>query len=300
MINLLRLFFMFFITLLAIGCQHDRSSSQIIFSESEVMPVASQDEKPSPVRIAISSVLSPTDTIMYYRKIADYIGEKLHRPVILIQRKSYNEISMLMINGGADIAILSTGAYITYKHVEGLEAIAMQERMGVPYYYGYVVVHRENEISDINDLRGKNVAFTDPTSYSGYIFVRKKLAELSETPEHFFGRYVFTYNHESSLGAVINKVVDAAAVDSLVFERTKRQNPELVKDLKIIAKTEPIGTGPVVVRSNLPDEEKKIIKESFIFMHEQEPIKSAFQGLFIDRFVPFEPKLYEVTYEMDK
>ncbi|MEH7461052.1 phosphate/phosphite/phosphonate ABC transporter substrate-binding protein [Bacillus thuringiensis] len=300
MINLLRLFFIFFITLLAIGCQHDRSSSQIVFSESEVQPVGSQDGKPSPVRIAISSVLSPTDTIMHYRKIADYIGEKLHRPVILIQRKSYNEISMLMINGGADIAILSTGAYITYKHVEGLEAIAMQERMGVPYYYGYVVVHRQNEISDINDLRGKNVAFTDPTSYSGYIFVRKKLAELSETPEHFFGRYVFTYNHESSLGAVINKVVDAAAVDSLVFERTKRQNPELVKDLKIIAKTEPIGTGPVVVRSNLPDEEKKIIKESFISMHEQEPIKSAFQGLFIDRFVPFEPKLYEVTYEVDK
>ncbi|PEA53810.1 phosphate ABC transporter substrate-binding protein [Bacillus pseudomycoides] len=300
MINLLRLFFIFFITLLAIGCQHDRSSSQIIFSESETMPVGSQDGKPSPVRIAISSVLSPTDTIMYYRKIADYIGEKLHRPVILIQRKSYNEVSMLMINGGADIAILSTGAYITYKHVEGLEAIAMQERMGVPYYYGYVVVHRQNEISDINDLRGKNVAFTDPTSYSGYIFVRKKLAELSETPEHFFGRYVFTYNHESSLGAVINKVVDAAAVDSLVFERTKRQNPELVKDLKIIAKTEPIGTGPVVVRSNLPDEEKEIIKESFISMHEQEAIKSAFQGLFIDRFVPFEPKLYEVTYEMDK
>ncbi|MEH6892068.1 phosphate/phosphite/phosphonate ABC transporter substrate-binding protein [Bacillus sp. JJ864] len=300
MTNWLRLFFIFFITLLAIGCQHDRSSSQIVFSESEIMPVGSQDGKPSPVRIAISSVLSPTDTIMYYRKIADYIGEKLHRPVILIQRKSYNEISMLMINGGADIAILSTGAYITYKHVEGLEAIAMQERMGVPYYYGYVVVHRQNEISDINDLRGKNVAFTDPTSYSGYIFVRKKLAELSETPEHFFGRYVFTYNHESSLGAVINKVVDAAAVDSLVFERTKRQNPELVKDLEIIEKTEPIGTGPVVVRSNLPDEEKKIIKESFISMHEQEPIKSAFQGLFIDRFVPFEPKLYEVTYEMDK
>ncbi|WP_020061390.1 substrate-binding domain-containing protein [Bacillus sp. 123MFChir2] len=300
MINLLRIFFIFFITLLAIGCQHDRSSSQIVFSESEAQPVGSQEGKPSPVRIAISSVLSPTDTIMYYRKIADYIGEKLHRPVILIQRKSYNEISMLMINGGADIAILSTGAYITYKHVEGLEAIAMQERMGVPYYYGYVVVHRQNEISAINDLRGKNVAFTDPTSYSGYIFVRKKLAELSETPEHFFGRYVFTYSHESSLGAVINKVVDAAAVDSLVFERTKRQNPELVKDLKIIAKTEPIGTGPVVVRSNLPDEEKKIIKESFISMHEQEPIKTAFQGLFIDRFVPFEPKLYEVTYEMDK
>lgn len=289
----LRIFFILFITLLVIGCQHERSSPQIVFSESDIMPIGSQDDKPSPVRIAISSVLSKTDTIMYYRKIANYIGEKLHRPVILIQRKSYNEISMLMMNGGADIAILSTGAYITYRHVEGLEAIAMQERMGVPYYYGYVVVHSENEISNIHDLRGKNIAFGDPSSYSGYIFVREKLAELSETPEHFFGRYVFTYNHESSLSAVINGVVDAAAVDSLVYERTKLKNPEQIKHLKIIAKTEPIGTGPVVINSKLPDEEKRIIKESFMSMHEQEIIKPAFQGLFIDRFVPFEPKLYE-------
>ncbi|WP_243526885.1 phosphate/phosphite/phosphonate ABC transporter substrate-binding protein [Bacillus pseudomycoides] len=293
MINWLRLFFILLITLLSIGCQHERSSPQIIFSESDTMPVSSQGDKPSPIRIAISSVLSPTDTIMYYRKIANYIGEKLHRPVILIQRKSYNEISMLMMNGGADIAILSTGAYITYRHVEGLEAIAMQERMGVPYYYGYVVVNSKNELSSIHDLRGKNIAFSDPTSYSGFIFVRKKLAELSETPEHFFSRYVFTYNHESSLSAVINGVVDAAAVDSLVFERTKLKNPELIKDLKIIEKTEPIGTGPVVISSNLPDEEKRIIKESFISMHEQKIIKPAFQGLFIDRFVPFEPQLYE-------
>ncbi|MFD3450266.1 phosphate/phosphite/phosphonate ABC transporter substrate-binding protein [Microbacteriaceae bacterium 4G12] len=293
MTNWLKLFLILLITLFAVGCQHKRSSPQIVFSESDTIDVGSQDDKPSPVRIAISSVLSPTDTIMHYRKIANYIGEKLHRPVILIQRKSYNEISMLMTDGGADIAILSTGAYMTYRHVEGIEAIAMQERMGVPYYYGYVVAHRKKEISSINDLRGKTIAFSDPTSYSGYIFVRKKLAELSETPEHFFGRYVFTYNHESSLSAVINGVVDAAAVDSLVFERTKLKNPELIKDLKIIAKTEPIGTGPVVINSNLSDEEKQIIKESFISMHEQEIIKPALQGLLIDRFVPFEPGLYE-------
>ncbi|MDR4191032.1 PhnD/SsuA/transferrin family substrate-binding protein, partial [Bacillus pseudomycoides] len=71
------------------------------------------------------------------------------------------------------------------------------------------------------------------------------------------------------LSAVLNGVGDAAAVDSLVFERTKLKHPELLKDSKIIAKTEPIGTGLVVIISNLPDEEKRIIKDSFISMLEQ-------------------------------
>ncbi|MFM1655389.1 phosphate/phosphite/phosphonate ABC transporter substrate-binding protein [Brevibacillus sp. B_LB10_24] len=295
-----KMYLILLVALLAGGCQDGRTTYQIVFSESETMPATSQESKPAPLRVAISSVLSPTDTTMYYKKIANYIGEKLDRPAILIQRKSYNEISTLLINGGADIALLSTGAYITYKNVQGLEAIAMQQRMGVPYYYGYIVVNRQDKIADLADLRGKTVAFSDPASFSGYIFTKDKLEEISETPEHFFGRYFFTYNHERSLSAVINRVVDAAAVDSLAFERAKRENPELNKELKIIANSKPIGTGPVVISSKLPEDEKKIIEESFLTMHEQAAMKPALEGLFIDRFVPIEPQLYEVTYEMDE
>ncbi|QDX94384.1 phosphate/phosphite/phosphonate ABC transporter substrate-binding protein [Brevibacillus laterosporus] len=296
MIRMLRILLFILIALLASGCQNGSSSYQIVFSESEVTSVNSQDDEPSPVRVAISSVLSPSDTIMYYRKIADYLGEKLNRPAILIQRKSYNELSMLMMNGGADIALLSSGAYLTYKQVEGLEAIAMQERMGVPYYYGYLVVNRDSNITDINDLRGKSVAITDPTSYSSYIFVSERLAEFGETPEHFFGSYVYTYNHENSLKAVINRVVDAAAVNSLVYEQAKLKDPELADSLQIISKSEPTGTGPVVISSSLSDEEKKVIKEIFLSMHEEETIKPALQGLCIDRFVPFDPQLYDIAY----
>lgn len=282
------------------GCSAGRSSYQIVFAETDNAPVDSRDDSPSPVRVAISSVLSPTDTINYYRAIADYVGDKLNRPAILIQRKSYNEISMLMMNGGADIALLSSGAYLTYKQkqVEGLEAIAMQERMGVPYYYGYLVVNRDSRMTDINDLRGKSIAITDPASYSSYFFISERLAEFGETPEHFFGRYVYTYNHDSSLKAVIDRVVDAAAVNSLVYEQAKRKNPELTDSLHIIAKSKPAGTSPVVISSSLPDEDKKILKEIFLYMHEQEAVKPALQGLFIDRFVPFDPRLYETAYRI--
>ncbi|KPV58224.1 hypothetical protein QJ48_17695 [Paenibacillus sp. A3] len=284
------------LALLSSGCQQGRPHAQITFSESEAAPSDTHDGKSSPVRVAVSSVLSPMNTIMNYRKIANYIGEKLHKPVILIQRKSYSEIGTLMINGGADIALLSTGAYITYRHVEGLEAIAMQERMGVPYYHGYIVVHRDSQIADLNDLRGKSIAFNDPNSYSGYTFVSKKLAEVGETPEHFFGSYVYTYNHENSLKAVINRVVDAVAVNSLVYENTRLKNPELADALKIIDKSKPTGTGPVVISSSLSEEEKTTIKEIFLSMHEQDDLKPALQGLFIDRFVPFESKLYDIAY----
>lgn len=296
MIRLPKMLMIIWLAVLVSGCAANRSNYHIVFSKPADSRSETQEGAPSPVRVAISSVLSPSDTIKYYRTIADYIGEKLNRPAILIQRKSYHEISTLLMNGGADIALLSSGAYLTYKQVEGLEAIAMQERMGVPYYYGYLIVNRDSNIAGIGDLREKSIAITDPASYSSYIFLSKRLAEFGETPEHFFDRYVYTYSHEKSLKAVIDRVVDAAAVNSLVYEQAKRKNPELTESLRIIAKSDPAGTGPVIISNSLPDKDKKLVKELFLSMDEQQVLKPALQGLFIDRFVPFDPQFYDTAY----
>lgn len=280
------------------ACQNNRTSPQIVFAEPDNSPSEFQTDD-TPLRVAISSVLSPIETVMYYREMANFIGEKLNRPAILIQRKSYNEIYNLMIKGGADIAFFPTGAYLTNKDFEGIEPILMQERMGSPYYQGYIVVHSESNIDTLIDLKGKNVVFTDPSSYSGYLFFERYLAQLGETPELFLGRYNFTYQHENTLNAVIDKIVDGAAVNSLALVRAQLEEPERVNQLKIIAESEQVGTGPIVVRSSLPDKEKKIITESFISMHEHEKMLPALQGLYIDRFVPFKPELYEVFNEVD-
>lgn len=278
------------------GCKQGESDYQINFSEMEHIKIQNQEKEAPPIRIAISSVLSPTDTIKYYQQIVEYISDTLDSPAILIQRKSYREIRNLMINNGADIALLSTGAYISFEADKNIEPIATQVRMGVPYYYGYIVVNKQSKVTKFADLKGKSIAFSDPTSYSGYIFINNKLAKLKDTPDHFFNRYIFTYNHDRSLNAVINRVVDAASVDSLAFERAKLQNPELVKDLDIIEKSKPMGTSPVVINRNLPDKTKTKIKECFLTMHEQAKLKSALDGLFIDKFVPFDQSLYKNIY----
>lgn len=85
-------------------------------------------------------------------------------------------------------------------------------------------------------------------------------------------------------------------MNSLVYEQAKRKNPDLADSLYIIAKSKPAGTSPVVISSSLPEEEKRMLQEIFLSMHEQEAMKPALDGLFIDRFVPFDPRLYETAY----
>ena len=270
-------------------------SGHISFSDAENLSQIRnlKSNHQQPLRIAVSTVLSPTDTIVYYRAIANYVGEKLGQPVILLQRKSYAEVALLLINGGADMAFLSTGSYSIYSNVEGTEPLVIQQRMGVPYYQSYIIVPKDSPINSVMEIRGATMAFTDPLSYSGHLYFASKLRERGETPEHFLGQFIYTYSHEKSLRAVSTKVVEAASIDSLIYEYARLRNPEIANGVKIIDISPPMGTGPVVIGNTINSEQRELLRKIFLHMHENSTLQPILQALLIDRFVPFQPELYE-------
>ena len=219
-------------------CRFDAANRQdyLDFRKVAATPIASalSNDKQA-LRIVVFSILLPQETIVHYRTIANYLGEKVQRPVILIQRKSYAEMAVLLLNGGADLAFFSSGGYNSFRNVGEMEVLVSQQRMGQPYNQGFLLVAKDSEAKTLADLRGKTIAFSDPLSYSGYSFLAEMLKEQQETPETFFGRYIYTYNHEKSFRAVATKLVDAAAVTSLIYYRAQQKTPELAEAVKFIA-----------------------------------------------------------------
>lgn len=282
------------------GCGPFLSKGKYVdFKKVEPPPVLSAINTDSQaLRVAVSSVLLPQETVVHYRSIANYLGQHVDRPVILIQRKSYAEIALLLLNGGADIAFFSSGEYANYSGFDEIEMLGSQQRMGLPYYQGYILASQDSEIRDISDLKGKTVAFTDPLSYSGYTFLVHLLRQRNQNPETFFGRYIYTYSHDNSFRAVANKVVDAAPVTRLVYDRAKQRQPELAKAVKIIAVSPPAGIGPVVAGKSVNPGQREILRKALLSMHESQHMKPALQALLIDRFVPPQPELFEPIRRM--
>jgi phosphonate transport system substrate-binding protein len=283
------------------GCAPEpaRGEKYIDFRKVESLPVASAVNTDAQVlRVAISSVLLPQETVVHYRTIANYLGEQLGRPVILIQRKSYAEIALLLLNGGADIAFFSTGEYANYSGFGEIEMLAGQQRMGSPYTQGYLLVSKDSGINHLADLRGKSVAFTDPLSYSGYTFLVYMLGQQNETPEKFFGRYIYTYSHDKSFRAVVNKVVDAAPVTRFVYDRAKIKSPDLAEAVKIIAVSPTSAPGPVVAGKTVNASQREVLRRALLTLHENPSTLTALQGLMIDKFVAPQPELYEPIRRM--
>ena len=261
-------------------------------SEDTIMNNKSVSDQ-RPIIIALASVMSPHETIGYYRTIADYVAEQTGRQTILIQRKTYAEVNMLLANGDIDIAFLSTGAYSSYRGMNEIELLVMAEHLGNSLYTAEIIVHKDSTMQTMNDLEGKVFAFTDPLSYSGHMVIEDYLRQQNTIPEKFFKRYFYTYNHDKSLWAVANKIADGASFDSQIYEYAKEKTPELAANVRIIASLGPAPTGPVVISKNLKLEQKKQLRHIFLTLHENPDVSVALQGLVIDRFVLPIPELYD-------
>lgn len=260
------------------------------FGDTEAVPPYQWVHKGEPIKIAMISVLNRQETYRYQRQIAKAIGDKIGSPVLLLQRRSYAEVNQLLAKGGADIALLSTGAYSVYGKKEEFTLLAMQERHGRPYYESYVIVPKDSPVTTLWQLNGKSFAYTDPLSYSGYLAVIQTIRAAGMDTESFFGNSHFTYSHDKSVRAVAGRFVDGAAVDSLAYDYLAKNHPSLIEQVRIVAVLPSAGTGPIVARSDFPDKEK--VQTILLHLHEDPKIAPALDQLMIDRFILPQPELY--------
>ncbi len=158
---------------------------------------------------------------------------------------------------------------------------------------------KDSAFRDLEDLRGKTFAFTDPDSNTGRLVPLYWLSLLGETPESFFGKTLYTYSHDNSILAVSRGLVDGAAVDSLIWEFYAERNPEFVAQTGSILKSEPFGIPPVVASSHLDRQTRERIRNILLSMHENPEGKRILSELAIDRFLPSDDAWYASIRELE-
>jgi len=250
------------------------------------------------LHFAVGAMITPTEGFGYYRRLLDYLEEKMGRDVEYVDRKEYAEVNALLESGYIDAAFVCSGPYVTGHRQFGLELLLAPQAYGAPVYYSYIIVNKDSDIRELEDLRGRTFAFTDPDSNSGRLSPTYILAGMGETPDSFFGSYEFTYAHDKSIEVVARNLVDGAAVDSLIWDYIARKNPELTDRTRIITKSEPYGIPPLVVRPGLPENVKAELKSALLDMAHDPRGREILDGMMIERFIETEDRAYDTIREM--
>jgi phosphonate transport system substrate-binding protein len=282
------------------NCNKKDEPKKISLEKREATAAPVEDKGEKHVRIAVGGMITPKEGLGYYRHFLDYIEEKLGKKVDFVDRDDYAEINDMLRDGELDAAFVCSGPYVDGHKEFGLEILAAPQAYGETVYYSYIIVAKSSSVNKFDDLRGKSFAFTDPLSNTGKLVPTYMLARMKETPETFFGKYIFTSAHDKSIKAVAQGVVDGAAVDSLIWEYADRTNPEFTSKTRVILKSPPYAIPPLVVPGNLDPQIKERLKQILLNAHNDSKGRELLNKMMIDKFVVVEDRAYDSIREMKR
>ena len=298
--NLLIIVLILLVPLVLSGCGRDSDAVVVDFTKTiAVDRPASQIPEAATFNVAVAAMISPKETFGYYRQLLDYIGEKLGREVKFIQRKTYGEINELLGIGRIDLAFICSGPYAAGKEIYDFELVATPQVQKSHFYQSYLIVNKASQFNQIEDLKGRVFAFTDPDSNTGKLVPTYWLFEMGEQPETYFSKTIYTYSHDNSILAVAKALVDGAAIDGLIWEYYHQKDPVFTSRTRIVRKSEPYGIPPIVASKQLSSELKDRIRQLFFSMHDDPIGQKILAELMIDRFIAPRDEWYDSIRQMD-
>lgn len=259
---------------------------------TNLQPLPTPSVRETPLRVAVAAVISPKGTVESYSALLNYLGEKTGRPIELVQRRTYLEINDLLETGEVDLAFVCTSAYMVGSDDFGMELLAAPQVNGKTVYYSKLIVPANSLARDIEDLKGKVFAFTDPISLTGRAYPTSLVQQLGATPENFFRRTFFTYSHDEAIYAVANGLADGAGVDSLIYDYALARDPTLAQKVKVIHVSPPFGIPPVVVSPNLRPQIKAELQAILLEIASDPAGQDALAAIGVDAFVLVDDTVY--------
>jgi phosphonate transport system substrate-binding protein len=196
----------------------------------------------TPFRFGLTPVLLDSD-IALLDQMQTYLEEALGAPVDLVKRRTYQEITALLLSGEIDAAWICGFPFV--QHWDRLALVVVPLYHHQPLYQSYLIVPRDREVADWQGLRGDIHAFSDPDSNSGHLVTWALLAEAGETPQGFFRETIYTYGHRNVVRAVASGLAQSGSVDGYVWDVISHRDPDLASKTRVLRKSELLGFPPV-------------------------------------------------------
>ena len=241
---------------------------------------------PSTLIFAYTPVEDPAVYAKTWDGFIKYMEKTTAKKVVFFPVQSNAAQIEAMRSGRLHVAGFNTGSVPIAVNCAGLVPFAIMGTQNGQFGYEMeIIVPADSAIKTPADLKGKKVAFTSPTSNSGFKAPSAILAaDFNLVAERDFTP-VFSGKHDNSVIGVANKDYDAAAIaNEVMFRMFERKVVDRSK-IRSIYKSETFPTTGYGYVYNLdPKLTEKVRDAFFTFPWEGSTLKTEFPKE--DRFLP--------------
>jgi phosphonate transport system substrate-binding protein len=255
---------------------------------------------PAMAQTALHLVLTPsqkpTDLLVAGEAFGAALGKLIGVPVRVTVASDYAAVVEALRNRTADLAFVHPAGYVLANREAKAMIVAKDQWHGNTSYTSRIYVRKESGIKALEELRGKTIAFVDPSSTSGYVYPMVMLIEKglvrNKDPKTFFKDFVFSGSHDAGLQALLNGHVDAFAS----FDQAREQylkDPAQRERLTWVAESAPIPEGGICARDGLDPALVAKVRTALLSMKGPDYAPILKQLYDIDGFEPAEDREYD-------
>ncbi|WP_306111488.1 MULTISPECIES: phosphate/phosphite/phosphonate ABC transporter substrate-binding protein [unclassified Roseovarius] len=213
-------------------------------------PLAAQDDA---LRLAFIPQENPEKLLGDIEAITGWLASEIGVPVEGFVTIDHAAAVEALRNGDADISFMGALPFVLAEAEIGAEPLLSEVYRDAPSYTGRIFVRRDSGIGALVDLRGRDIAFADPISESGYLyplaeFVEAGVVKGPSAAEEFFGRVFFAGGYQQAMQAMAEGLVDAAGASQYA---DLLLTPQQQAEVAWIAESAPIPSHLVIARPGL-------------------------------------------------
>ena len=250
----------------------------------------------SSLHLALTPSQKPTDLMVAGEAFGAALGKLVGVPIRVTVASDYAAVVEALRNRTADLAFVHPAGYVLANREAKAMIVAKDQWHGNTAYTSRIYVRKESGLKTLEELRGKTIAFVDPSSTSGYVYPMVMLIEKglvqNKDPKTFFKEFVFSGSHDAGLQALLHGHVDAFAS----FDQAREQylkDPAEREKLIYIAESAPIPEGGICARDGLDPALVAKVRAALLSMNgpTYAPVLKALYD--IDGFEPAEDREYQ-------
>ncbi len=219
---------------------------------------------PATLIFAYTPVEDPAVYKTAWSDFLDYLEEKTGKKVVFFPVQSNAAQIEAMRSGRLHISGFNTGSNPLAVNCAGFRPFTIMASADGGFGYEMeIITYPGSGIEKVEDIKGKQLAFTSPTSNSGFKAPSAILkADFNMIPDRDF-EAAFSGKHDNSILGVANHDYMAASIANSVKDRMLKRNVIKEGDVITIYKSQTFPTTGFGVVYNLKPELQAAIKDAF-------------------------------------
>lgn len=240
--------------------------------------------------IGVHPLYNPQRLAEVFTPLTTYLNQRLPGSTFLLEAsKDYADYNNKLRNNVFDFALPNPYQTILAS-VNGYRIIA---KMAPDDDFRGILITRKDAPYELpQELRGTAISFPAPSAVAATMMPQWFLHEHGLKPHQDY-RVQYVGSQESSILAVANGLVQAAATWPPPWRQFQADHPELAERLTLRWQTQPLPNNGFVARGTLPEAFVTRVQSALIGMHETRDGRDALSIMRTERFDAADRRTYE-------